>query len=472
MTAIGTMYELLIHKKRIKMNETQQNGKTKTNSVLREESKLGNVLMCFSVYRNTKEIFSTKLDTDAIPVIHSLKFLSMVIIIFYHYFVYTWDSIDNKVWTWNIFDKYFSFLINFIPLSVDVYFFSSGCLVTYLYLRNRTDKKLSKSIQCKENLIEFFIYIIKRFTRLTPAYMTALILWQLSSTWFEKTSQFYTYERGHEMCPKYWWRNLLYINNFFSFDTMCMKWSWYLANDMQFYIIAVILLILSTTYFYVVVTLIITILIISALLNGYTSYVYEYVPTLSEINRMIDIMYDKPWMRINPYIIGMISGYILKKLNNNLALKKKIIILCWCLVIVVDIYVLRYQRHMSILSTAVYMTLFRILWATSIAWIVITCTKNGGILNKLLSFKGWIPLSRLTYCAYLLNPIIIQSITLYSNNAIHYEVLLQIVMCLGYILIIYLCSYVLSLLVEIPYISLTRLFIRYFRYAKGTSKVL
>ncbi|KAL0132838.1 hypothetical protein PUN28_000500 [Cardiocondyla obscurior] len=247
MTAIGTMYELLIHKKRIKMNETQQNGKTKTNSVLREESKLGNVLMCFSVYRNTKEIFSTKLDTDAIPVIHSLKFLSMVIIIFYHYFVYTWDSIDNKVWTWNIFDKYFSFLINFIPLSVDVYFFSSGCLVTYLYLRNRTDKKLSKSIQCKENLIEFFIYIIKRFTRLTPAYMTALILWQLSSTWFEKTSQFYTYERGHEMCPKYWWRNLLYINNFFSFDTMCMKWSWYLANDMQFYIIAVILLILSTT---------------------------------------------------------------------------------------------------------------------------------------------------------------------------------------------------------------------------------
>ncbi|XP_070527508.1 nose resistant to fluoxetine protein 6-like [Cardiocondyla obscurior] len=203
MTAIGTVYEILIHKKRVKMNETQQHGETRTNSVLREESKLGKVLMCFSVYRNTKEIFSTKLDTDAIPVIHGLKFLSIIIIIFYHYFLYTWDSIDNKVWIWNIFDKYFSYLINYFSICVDVYFFSSGCLVTYLYLSNRTNKTLSKSIQCKENLIEFFIYIIKRITRLTPAYMTALILWQLSSTWFDKTSQFYMYERAHEMCPKY-----------------------------------------------------------------------------------------------------------------------------------------------------------------------------------------------------------------------------------------------------------------------------
>lgn len=58
------------------------------------------------------------------------------------------------------------------------------------------------------------------FFRLTPAYMMVLGLSQLSSAWYDKTSQFYVYERSHETCAKYWWRNFLYINNFFGVDAM------------------------------------------------------------------------------------------------------------------------------------------------------------------------------------------------------------------------------------------------------------
>jgi len=39
------------------------------------------------------------------------------------------------------------------------------------------------------------------------------------------------------------------------------------------------------------------------------------------MNRLADITYITPWMRIIPYIIGIIAGYILAKLNNNLILK-------------------------------------------------------------------------------------------------------------------------------------------------------
>lgn len=46
-----------------------------------------------------------------------------------------------------------------------------------------------------------------------------------------------------------------------------------------------------------------------------------------------------------------------------------------------------------------------------------------GIVNQLLSFRGWIPLSRLTYCAYLLNPFIIQSIHLNKESADHVDLL-------------------------------------------------
>lgn len=47
-------------------------------------------------------------------------------------------------------------------------------------------------------------------------------------------------------CNKYFYRNLLYVNNFYPLSEMCMMWSWYLANDFQFYVVVIILLLLST----------------------------------------------------------------------------------------------------------------------------------------------------------------------------------------------------------------------------------
>lgn len=46
----------------------------------------------------------------------------------------------------------------------------------------------------------------------------------------------------HNTCRIYWWRNILYINNFFPQREMCMMWSWYMANEMQFYVMAALLL--------------------------------------------------------------------------------------------------------------------------------------------------------------------------------------------------------------------------------------
>ncbi|CAC5376494.1 unnamed protein product [Mytilus coruscus] len=43
-------------------------------------------------------------------------------------------------------------------------------------------------------------------------------------------------------CERFWWHNLLYINNFQTLQDQCLGWTWYLANDMQFYVISPILL--------------------------------------------------------------------------------------------------------------------------------------------------------------------------------------------------------------------------------------
>ena len=48
-------------------------------------------------------------------------------------------------------------------------------------------------------------------------------------------------------CVSYWWRNVLNINNLFPEKEMCAAWSWYLANDFQFFCLSPVFLILLLT---------------------------------------------------------------------------------------------------------------------------------------------------------------------------------------------------------------------------------
>lgn len=59
-----------------------------------QENRIGKVLLCFSIYTNTKTIFSTKMD-DSITIIHGMKFLGMVWIIMAHTALYTMDYLGK-----------------------------------------------------------------------------------------------------------------------------------------------------------------------------------------------------------------------------------------------------------------------------------------------------------------------------------------------------------------------------------------
>ncbi|XP_039305525.1 nose resistant to fluoxetine protein 6 isoform X2 [Solenopsis invicta] len=436
----STIYDIFIYQKYLLKNKTpisvveeieminSQNAVEEirmTNlSTPRKESRIREVLICFSIYTNTKSIFNTKINPNGVLVIHGLKFLTMFWIILGHTLLFRMDYIDNKVWALRLSESFFTQVLTNAFLSVDTFFCLSGFLLTYTYLKYKTEKEWNKSFNYGEKLKEFFVNVIRRFIRLTPPYMVMLGIVQLNSAWYDKTSQFYAQEKSHETCAKYWWRNLLYINNLFDFNTMCMSWSWYLACDMQFFIIGLALLILSSIYFYTAVAILSMLLMGSILLSGYISYSNEYVPTLDESTRLIESLYVPPWVRIGPYIIGMITGYIIVRLNKKLILKRNTAILFWTFGAACNISVLfgLYNRKISILSTSIYVALSRTVWAIGIAWIVIVCfTKHGSIVKELLSLKIWIPVSRLTYCAYLLNPFIINSINLHSETSAHVE---------------------------------------------------
>ncbi|XP_012061139.1 PREDICTED: nose resistant to fluoxetine protein 6-like [Atta cephalotes] len=463
MVTIGTIYDIFVNQKYSnKKHRINNNGKTLIQEIEIEsasslkKSRIGKILLCFSIFTNTKIIFNTKLHADTLPIIHGLKFLSSCWLIISHTVAYMIEYTDNKIWSWKFMTDII--LIN-APIAVDTFFFLSGFLLAYFYIKDKMDKD-RKLFTYRAKINEFFVLVIRRFIRLTPAYMTVLAISQLSSTWFDKTSQFFIKEVPHETCSKYWWRNFLYINNLFSFKTMCMSWSWYLSADMQFFMIGIALLSLSTTYFYMAAFILSALLISSIVLTGYSSYIYEFIPTLDEQYRLLDELYFPPWLRISPYIVGIITGYMLVQLNGKLILKKRTVILYWFFGSACNIITLLslYDRpKVSILTSAIYMSFYRVFWAIGIAWIMIAClTQHGGIVYQFLSFKGWAPFSRLSYGAYLLNPLIVHLLRLQSEKSVHFELISALTLCIGYFIIIYICSYILSLIVEAPYILLMR----------------
>ncbi|XP_071643855.1 nose resistant to fluoxetine protein 6-like isoform X1 [Temnothorax longispinosus] len=465
MVIIGTVYDVFVNQKYSnKKNKIDTDGKNTIQEMEMEatplrSSRIGKVLLCFSAYTNTKIIFNTKLHADALPIIHGLKFLSMCWLLAGHAPMYMADYTDNKVWAWKFSDGFTNQILMNSHLGVDTFFFLSGLLVAYFYIKDKMNKDRIQPLTYQAKINEFFLLVLRRFIRLTPAYMMVLAISHVSFTWFDKTSPFYVYERPHETCSKYWWRNLLYINNLFGLKTMCMSWSWYLSADMQFFIIAVALLILSTMYFYIAIAILSALLIGSIFLTGYLSYIYEYIPTLDEQYRLMDVLYFPPWVRASPYIVGMIAGYILTQLNGKLRLKTRTVILCWCFGSACNIIVVfgTYKRQIPILPAAIYAALHKGIWATGIAWVTIAClTQHGGIIYRILSFKGWAPLSRLSYCAYLINPLVVHSIRLLSETSVHFELVPLGIVLMGYLTITYTCSYVLSLVVETPFNLLVR----------------
>nr|CAD7595125.1 unnamed protein product [Timema genevievae] len=177
---------------------------------------------------------------------------------------------------------------------------------------------------------------------------------------------------------------------------------------------------------------------------------------------MLNILYDPPWTRIGPYIVGMVTGYIVVKLNGCLSLSKCTVVLAWIVGSAFNLAPLfgLYDRNISPFTAAIYVALSRTAWGIGLSWLVVACcTNNAGFINRILSFPGWVPLSRLTYCAYLLNPMLMNSVYLGRETAMHVDFLPLTTICLGHLAMCYCCAYVVSLAFETPTVLLIKHFV-------------
>jgi len=80
-----------------------------------------------------------------------------------------------------------------------------------------------------------------------------------------------------------------------------------------------------------------------------------------------------------------------------------------------------------------------------------------GLVNKILSAHFWIPLSRLTYCAYLVHPIALITL-LGSFETVRAYSDVHVAFCfVGVVVISYAAAFIVSVCVEFPMMQLEKL---------------
>lgn len=284
------------------------------------------LLLSFSVRANVKIICDNKVGGDTISTIHGLKAISMAWVILGHTCITAFKYSDNMEYRKVVEKKFLFQTITNGAFSVDTFFFMGGLLVSFLYFRTNAKGDLNKLTQGTRGIVagslKFIGLLMYRFCRLTAPYMFVLGVVQVASKWFLSNSVFDPPTADHINCPKYWWRNLLYINTLFPVDQMCMIWSWYVADDTQFYIVGAVILVLATNHFKIATFMMTTLLLSSWLTTGYIALINNHMPSSDDPLALFDKIYDKPWTRLGPYFIGMSIGYFLFKTDCKIKMSK------------------------------------------------------------------------------------------------------------------------------------------------------
>ncbi|XP_059490578.1 nose resistant to fluoxetine protein 6-like [Neocloeon triangulifer] len=291
-------------------------------------------------------------------------------------------------------------------LSVETFFVLSGLLTTYIPLVD----------QMKGRNFNVFKYIVYRYLRLTIP--LAVLIWYFATVHYSTSDGplwDFSLKAKTDKCAQYWWTNLLYIANYYeSGSTLCVGQTWYLMVDMQMALLAPFVIIPLLKWPKYGIGLIWLLILASMGLTFALTYIYSLSWTIvfyvqrESTGDFNDLIYNNTLARAVSFLFGMFLGFILSK-KIEVKIPKWGVVLGWLLntvlcLTVVYVITIPYNESYDKLGAAFYATFHRLAWSVGIGWVIWACVNNyGGPINSILSWKYFLPLSKLSYCAFLIH---------------------------------------------------------------------
>ncbi|KAK9869958.1 hypothetical protein WA026_006056 [Henosepilachna vigintioctopunctata] len=419
-------------------------------------------LTAFSMYTNSQKLFKISKSNDQLQFLNGLKFFSMIWVVLGHTYSEAIQApLSNvlDVLTWS--NQLYSMLLVSGLMAVDTFFVVGGCLVAYVYML---------AIE-KGGNINIFIYYLHRFIRLTPP-LGALILVVANITPYLGNGPRWTLIRTYQsFCQENWWSTLLYIQNYVSIPKVCAGHCWYLAIDMQLYILSPFIMYSMKRYTKLSFVCLGAVISIITGVNFYVAWIKKYGALVSNI--YIDStdyqsnFYLKTHVRAGPWLFGILAGYIIfemkqkrlkfrpHKVLNIIAWLCSLVLLLFCIFIGHDF--LRRPEY-SEWGNSLHIAFIRNIWSIAICWIMVSCALGyGGPINWFLSLPIYQVLNRFTYSIYLVHLVLIDMWYSSTKTPIHFSDLMMGYYFWGHFCFTFIISYFWVLLFESPFIILEKI---------------
>ncbi|XP_054739415.1 O-acyltransferase like protein-like [Anastrepha obliqua] len=282
------------------------------NESAAKSSTLEELLLCFRLAENWRRALQPERANSNANFLSAIAGLRTIICLWvstFHVYYYSLFALSNA-------PMMFAALANFLyqPLLqavffVDIFFVMSALLLVYNFLSTESRLKAIRQNGFVQNTKLFGQLALNRYLRLTPMLIVTILLSDVAYDLINTYSPFYLGANSGYYCKQRWWYNLLYIQNFLDMRDICCSWTWYLACEMQFYLLTTALLFLYAKSERLAKIVFATCALGFAIIGWLCNYNNGITFDLDVLHSTLNQLYVKPWVRINPYLGGVLCGW-------------------------------------------------------------------------------------------------------------------------------------------------------------------
>ncbi|XP_078603333.1 O-acyltransferase like protein-like [Branchiostoma floridae x Branchiostoma japonicum] len=243
-------------------------------------------------------------------------------------------------------------------------------------------------------------------------------------------------------------------------EKQCTGSSWYLGVDMQMYVTAPVLILALYKKPDIGIIISSSLLLLSCACGLWP------LNTIAVAMGCVTHYFWTP-TRIGPYVMGILLAYLLFRTNSrvpNTRATKVLMLVGWAMatslatLLVLTPSVMRTFMNPDV-PVWIRMPVERLLFSATICWLIFACCVGyGGIISEFLSWNIWLPLSRLSYVAYLIHPLVLYAF--YGHymqmGPLFYSGFTWFILFAGLSVWIFFGAFVVSVGVEVPFSELGR----------------
>ncbi|XP_070384891.1 nose resistant to fluoxetine protein 6-like [Dermacentor albipictus] len=389
------------------------------------------LLTAFSMPRNTRVLLAVnrdrKSDSYKYRFVHGLRFFSILWIVLGHSSMALDPVISRYANVLHVTSSWIFCIISTSFLSVDTFFFLSGFLLAYNILKMKKNPVLVGTIA-----------VLRRIIRVTVPMFFVLMCFCLLPLAATGPNTVLLFSKFHSELERHWWRLILHIRNFANANELeCFSHLWYLSTDFQLFFVCVIILLLFKGRTAWLQWSFGTLSVGCCAFSAWQMSSGRYVPVIplivSDISTLADTfneVYMLPTFHGATFFLGCSTLiFIESKRDIKMSAVKQAVMWAVCLTCGAVCILSRHHWNGGFTSTGdwidvVFSFVDRLLWSSFLACLVFACAnRKAGFLGCFLSWRPFVPLSRLSFGVYLVHmPLLITGYAL-TRERVYYSFL-------------------------------------------------